>query len=195
MKKNIILIIVVICAILIILLGANLIRNYTIISKICEAEEDVKNSLNNYYYEETTRYNTEEETTKSEIYVLDGIYDWNFYIDENLEGTLYINSNTGEVIKSEETLNEEFEIEELYQNMLLTSDVSKDDLIKLILLENIYKPLKKEENQYVINLDDFVVYVDAETNLVTKWTSENVTKTFAYEKDVVTAEDVEEPNV
>ena len=196
MKKNILKIILIICILLVILLAINIIRNYTIVNEICESEENLKNSLNNYYYEETINYiNEGTKTTKTEIYVLDGIYVDKNYIDGELEGIFFKDSNTGEVIKTNEDLATDRNIENLYKNMLLTGTVSKNEVIKTILLDNIFTPIQKKENHYIIKFDNFTVYVDINTKLVDEWRSGDVTTTKKKKKDVVTIEDIQKPNV
>ena len=198
MKKKILKGILVFLIVLVVLLIINLVRNYMIIAKICESEESMKQSLNNYYYEQTTEYNMGNiKESKSEIYALNGIYLNKNYTDGAPYTTNYVDKNTDEHLTVEDGAiideNTQIAIEEEYKNMLLTANNTKDEVIKNVILKNIFKPITKKDNQYIVKIDEFTVYINNDTNLIDKWESGDVTVTFKFESNVVTNEDVQKP--
>ena len=200
--KILVTVIIVVIAILILGIIANVIRNNFIMKKLYESSNELKASIKNYYYEKNSElsegqtrtttykiYNYEDKYLIKEYYNDEGIIttEW---INKSVPEYISINEKTGE--KTQEIKMKEFEKE--YEEALFATTIDTVGYGK-ILTANILKPIKIEDNCYVINYDDTTFYVNINTGIISKvfYGNGNVSCTYKLKKDSVIENEVIKP--
>lgn len=200
MKKNVFRIIIFIIIIFIILVAINVIRNYLILKSISDNSNNIESQLNNYYYEETLvgSSNNTSISSKVEEYSYNGIYLVKSYVNNELNSTIWYDSNADKGFSIDNNNVQNTDINKVflddYKNLLLFNNNNLNSDISTILSQTIFMPILKENNRYVISAYDGKFYVNKDTSLIEEISSNNTTKTFSFEGGVVTAEDVERPD-
>ena len=194
--------IIVVIAIFILGIIVNVIRNNLIMKKLYENSSELKTSIKNYYYEKNSELSEgETRTTTYKIYNYNDKYlikeyyndegnittEW---IDKSIPEYVSINEKTGE--KTQEIKMKEFEKE--YEEALFATTIDTVGYGK-ILTANILKPIKIEDNCYVINYDDTTFYVNINTGIISKvfYGNGNVSCTYKLKNDSVIENEVIKP--
>ena len=198
-----ILVTVIIVVIVILILGiiANVIRNNFIMKKLYESSNELKSSIKNYYYENSELSEGQTRTTTYKIYNYGDKYlikeyyndegiittEW---IDKSIPEYISINEKTGEI--TQEIKMKEFDKE--YEEALFATTIDKTGYGK-ILTANILKPIKIENNCYVINYDNTTFYVNTNTGIISKvfYGNGNVSCTYKLKNDSVIENEVIKP--
>ncbi len=205
MKKKIYIIvatIIIIISILLIGMIFNVIRNNSIMKKTYESSKELNNSIKNYYYEKKSElsegetrtteykiYNYENKYLIKEYYNEDGIIttEW---VDKNIPEYLSINEKTKE--ETQEIKMKDFDKE--YEEALFFKTLDTIGYGK-ILVNNILKPIKIENNCYVIDYEDTTFYVNTNTGIISKvfYANNNVLCTYKLKNNSVIEEEVIKP--
>ena len=205
MKSGMKIIVTIIIAIIVILvLGiiTNVIRNNIIMKKLYENSSELKTSIKNYYYEKKSElsegetrtttykiYNYNDKYLIKEYYNEDGIIttEW---VDKNIPEYLSINEKTKE--EAQEIKMKEFDKE--YEEALFFKTLDTIGYGK-ILANNILKPIKIENNCYVIDYEDTTFYVNTNTGIISKvfYANNNVLCTYKLKNNSVIEDEVIKP--
>ena len=200
--KILVTVIIVVIAILILGIIANVIRNNFIMKKLYESSNELKASIKNYYYEKNSElsegqtrtttykiYNYEDKYLIKEYYNDEGIIttEW---INKSVPEYISINEKTGE--KTQEIKMKEFEKE--YEEALFFKTLDTIGYGK-ILANNILKPIKIENNCYVIDYEDTTFYVNTNTGIISKvfYANNNVLCTYKLKNNSVIEDEVIKP--
>lgn len=200
--KILVTVIIVVIAILILGIIANVIRNNFIMKRLYESSNELKSSIKNYYYEKNSElsegqtrtttykiYNYGDKYLIKEYYNDEGIIttEW---IDKSIPEYISINEKTGE--KTQEIKMKEFDKE--YEEALFATTIDTVGYGK-ILTANILKPIKIENNCYVINYDNTTFYVNANTGIISKvfYENGNVSCTYKLKNNSVIENEVIKP--
>lgn len=195
---------IIIAIIVILVLGiiTNVIRNNIIMKKLYENSSELKTSIKNYYYEKKSElsegetrtteykiYNYENKYLIKEYYNEDGIIttEW---VDKNIPEYLSINEKTKE--EAQEIKMKEFDKE--YEEALFFKTLDTIGYGK-ILANNILKPIKIENNCYVIDYEDTTFYVNTNTGIISKvfYANNNVLCTYKLKNNSVIEDEVIKP--
>lgn len=199
-KATIIKIIITIIVIFIALFLINLVRNYTIVSKICEENTKFASSLSNYYYEyNSITTNREELNSRQELFVYNGIYLQKFYMNNKLLGINWIDNNTSESISLNENGNivENSVYERItseYKNVLLNGNAYSNEVKAAIIMENLFNPILTKDSCYSIKFNKGYYYIDKETKLIKKMIMGDSIVTFNIIKGTMTEDNVQKPS-
>lgn len=199
MGKNLIKIIITIIVIIIIYIIINVTRNYIILNEI--SDTTIKEQPKNYYFEESIISSNKdaEITSKVEEYSFNGIYLAKTYINNDLNTTIWYDSNTDEGISIDNqtgTQNNEINksfIED-YKKPLLLDENNKKDRIIQILTQTIFIPIISKDNNYIITNNDGTYYINKNTNLIEQIQSNDTTISYTLKTNIVKAEDVKSPS-
>lgn len=201
MKKKILLTILAILVILIALFLINLSRNYLILKTIYDSNTDFTSTLSNSYFEQTIDFSNEYmPTAQTILYSYNGTYLLKTYNDNVPYSALWYDSNTDESLFFDEngydpnstTTTNLFTGS--YQIVLLNSLGDNNTVISTILYQNLFTPLIAKNNCYVFKFNKLTIYLNKETNLIEKIITDNATISYKVEKNIVTSEDVAEPD-
>lgn len=207
MKNKAIKIILIVLVIVILLALINIIRNYSIIKEIRDANIEFKEN-----FSKVTNFSLLKETkstgesgymnVKIEIYYKDGIY-----LDKE-EGNIndtkatvitWFDYNTQQGIKIHDNTEEEVESKDMDSSKGITlintlDEITDKDVFETLFTRYLFKPIVVKEDCYIFSDDGTDTYVNKETKLVKKVIGENISETQEFKEGVVKDTDVEKPN-
>ena len=198
--KAFIIILIAIIVIFVVLILINVIRNNSILNKIYNSNEELEASLNNYYFESNSDLSEgETRNTMYKIYNNGDKYIIEDYYNDGLVTTEWADTSAPEYLTIDHTTGERTEedainFKDMYKRVFLSSYVSKEDSNEII-MSNLVTPIKVENNCYVIEENDNVIYVDVNTCKVSKiiFSEGNVTTTYKLKNNSVTEDEVVRP--
>ena len=200
--KILVTVILVLIIILIIGIIANIIRNSLIMKKLYEGSNELKASINNYYYEKKAELSEgETRTIKYKIYNYEDKYlIKEYYNDEGIVTTEWVDKSIPEYISIDEKTKEstqEIKMQDFdkeYEEALFSSIIEKTGYGK-ILVDNILKPIKIEDNSYVINYDNITLYVNTNSGVISKvfYGDSNLLCTYKLKNNSVIEDEVIKP--
>lgn len=206
MKSKVLKIIIILLLVLVILFVVNLVRNYIILSDITDYSLSLKDNVSNYYFKYDIKGSSDTEEAIEEYYYKDGIMlTKRTFSGEEIITWYNFNTNEYETIGNEE-LNTEvsnteiYNEENIYELALFSYNVSD------VIFDYLFKPITFTDNCYKIVVDDVEYYINKDTKLIERKTSEekeltetmkqeNTEATYELRIDCVTDEDVERPTI
>ena len=208
MKKNVLKIVILILIILLLLIVINIYRNYSILKKISKSNEELKNSLNNYYFKQVSNLNSEFPYGN---YSISSFTDELFVKDNSLKHILYLNNKVQVIEWFDDNTKENISINEQDKTISTNSQNEKElnlvykeqpnqifitkDLVSKLLLSNIFTPFAVKDGCYVIKDSDWTYYINKDTCLIEKGIGNSYTFTYTLEKNVVTNDDIQKPDL
>lgn len=196
MIKKILKIIIPIIVLLLLLFIINFIRNYHILNQIEKQNAAIESSTDNYYFEHITE--TEPYTYKEEIYVYNGAYIVKDYMNDELYKTIWFDLSSGKSVSIDNNNNlsqnvDYTSFQREYKEILLIKQDSKKETLRKLLISNLFKPIQKENESYIIKKDDNKIYVNENTGLIEKEVSDKSTQTYKLEQNITSENDVKRP--
>lgn len=196
MKKKIFLAILII---LIVVFLINLGRNFLILKKIFDSNDEFKNHLSdNYLFEETIEFsNGSFSSLQNTLYFYNGTYLLRTYYDNIPYTVHWYNSSSNELVSFDEdgsTDNDFTNFTEDINHIFLNNLNNENITISTILCQNLFTPFSIENNYYIIKANNSTMYINKETCLIEKILSATTTLSFKIQENIVTNENVTKPN-